>query len=166
MYRCSLDMLQQSHVQVLDVVPISLCHWRSSAFWISCNFSQLTAIFCLLLFVIFLTVKYLTAQFHESASGLRSCWLLSSKLVSVFIHLAKGVGHGTKCTAQCAGCRRRRLISSICWQEESLAPKSLSFVKSHIWSFPRCTDGWTCAALTVKRADKKALLHACLPESN
>lgn len=64
-----------SHVQVLDPVPIyvSSCHWPSSAFW---NFSQLTQNCCMLLFLSELfTLKYLTAQFHESAAGLRSCWL-------------------------------------------------------------------------------------------
>ena len=118
------------------------------------------------------TLRYLTVQFHESAPGLRSCWLDHLNW-SVF-HAPRQGGLATLQRARPSGVLgvgRCHLISSL-----SLAgafdpwhPRGfflVFFCKPQHLVVPRCTGRWARAALTVRRTDKKSLVRACLPEWN
>lgn len=152
-------MLNVSDVQVLDLVLMyfSLRHWHSHSILV--NSSKIVAVFFL--------VNFLTAQFHESASGLRSCWLDHPNRSVFHTPFAKGLGNGPPSTAQCAGCWRCHFISGLRWQEALIygTQEPFFFQAQHLVCH-RCMDRWTCTALAVKRTDKKSLVPACWPEWN
>lgn len=114
-------------------------------FLISCRYtshyvteftSQITVTFSY--FSELFTLKYLTAQFHESAPGLRSCWLRHLNW-SVFHKPRQGAWH--RSSMQSPVCRMLEVSSHfktpLAGGFDLWPPGAFSFfVKPHIWSIP------------------------------
>ncbi len=110
----------------------------SSAFWLdSCHFNQLTQNCCMFGFILvnFLLLSIWQPNFTRAPLAWEDADSIIRTGQCFHTPLAKGLGHGPTSTAQCAGCWKRHLISSLRWQEALIYGTQESFF------FPSPTSG-------------------------